>query len=388
MKLWMDSKDFLCDDLFIYWRTRPTKELDVFWEQFILENKHLDSQFRQAVTAFDAIRDKQNYVDFNENLMHQKLIERIEMQKKRKIRKLSFLSTVAAVVVMALVSTFIILNRNTKSFHQEITSIGKTMSEKNVQLITGNDVLEIESNSTLTLAEKKNSAYIRDSVSQKEIDLKNSQTNKLIVPFGKRSSVVLADGSTVQINSGTEIEFPTAFIGNTREIGVKGEIFIDVAKQNNKPFIIRTPNSQITVYGTSFNVSSYPDEKNESIVLVNGSVEIKSEDNSIMLKPSEMAEIENGIIQRKKVNVSEYISWKSGYMELNKTPLNDVLKKIGRYYNVEFQYENELNLTNQTCSGKLFLSENFDNVLNAFSKMTFLTYDKNNNNTINIKKPN
>ena len=263
---------------------------------------------------------------------------------------------------------------------------GKRRDENSVRFIAGNDVLEMDNNSTLTLSEKKNSAIVQDSASQKEIDLKGNQINRLIVPFGKRSSVVLADGSTVHINSGTEIEFPTTFPGHAREIDVKGEIFIEVVKKENAPFIIHTPNSQITVYGTSFNVSSYLDEKNESIVLVSGFVEVKSENNSIMLKPNEMAQIENGIVARKKVNVSEYISWRNGYMELNKTPLNDVLKKIGRYYNVEFQYGNELNLINETCSGKLFLSENFDNVLDAFSRMTFLTYEKNKDNTINIKK--
>lgn len=385
MKLSMNAKDFMCDDLFIYWRTHPTNELNVFWEHFLNDNKHLTTPFHEAVELFEALRNEQNTPPFDESLLKQLLTQRIRMQKKKKIRRIFWPSS-AAVFLLALISTLFILKRSTKELTGQMTSIGRVMNENSVRFIAGNDVLEMDNNSTLTLSEKKNSAIVQDSASQKEIDLKGNQINRLIVPFGKRSSVILADGSTVHINSGTEIEFPTTFPGHAREIDVKGEIFIEVVKKENAPFIIHTPNSQITVYGTSFNVSSYLDEKNESIVLVSGFVEVKSENNSIMLKPNEMAQIENGIVARKKVNVSEYISWRNGYMELNKTPLNDVLKKIGRYYNVEFQYGNELNLINETCSGKLFLSENLNDVLEAFSKMTYYHYDKQSDKAIFIHK--
>ncbi len=121
-------------------------------------------------------------------------------------------------------------------------------------------------------------------------------------------------------------------------------------------------------------------------MLVDGSVHIKSDQGALMLKPGEMAEVNNGNIQRKEVDVMEYISWKNGYMQLNKNSLTEVLKKIGRYYNVEFNYAATLNLQNQTCSGKLFLSENLDDVLQSFSKMTFLQYNKISDGIIYIKK--
>lgn len=99
-----------------------------------------------------------------------------------------------------------------------------------------------------------------------------------------------------------------------------------------------------------------------------------------------MAEVNNGTIQRKEVDVMEYISWKNGYMQLNKNSLTEVLKKIGRYYNVEFNYATTLNLQDQTCSGKLFLSENLDDVLQSFSKMTFLQYNAISDGVVYIQK--
>jgi ferric-dicitrate binding protein FerR (iron transport regulator) len=189
----------------------------------------------------------------------------------------------------------------------------------------------------------------------------------------------------VYLNSGTEMDFPSTFANHSREIWVEGEIFIDVAHQRGTPFVIHTPNSEIIVYGTSFNVTSYSDESRESVVLVNGSVEVKSMNSSIRLKPNEMAVIENGALMRKEVDVSAYISWKKGYLQLSKTPLNEVLQQIGRYYNVEFRYPHNLSLGERTCSGKLYLSDNLEDVLKAFSKLTFLTYEIN-KETINIKQ--
>ncbi|HCC86143.1 MAG TPA: iron dicitrate transport regulator FecR, partial [Porphyromonadaceae bacterium] len=75
------------------------------------------------------------------------------------------------------------------------------------------------------------------------------------------------------------------------------------------------------------------------------------------------------------------------YMQLNKATLTDVLKKIGRYYNIEFNYDAALNLQDQTCSGKLFLSDNLNDVLESFSKMTFLEYITMNDGVIYIDRP-
>ena len=381
----MSHNDFLCDDLFIYWRLHPTKELDSFWEEYLLENKKASVPFNEAIEAFEMIRNEQNNYHFDESSLREKLNERIKKHKNKNLYRI-FASSAAAILLVTLISTFYVLNRMGDREGTDISSTGVMINNSSVQLVTGNKVLEIDNNSTLNLSEKKHSALITNSLAHKEIDLKDNQSNRLIVPYGKRSTLVLADGSKVLLNSGTKMEFPSMFSGEDREIRVEGEIFIDVVKQDNVPFIIQTPNSRITVFGTSFNVSSYSDEKSESVVLVDGSVEVRSGNSALILKPNEMAVIEDGYIEHKTVDVLNYICWTSGYMQLNKTPLNDVLRKIERYYNVIFQYNDDLKLNVQTCSGKLFLSDNFDDVLEAFSKMTYLQYEKHDDKFIFIHK--
>ncbi|MPM40047.1 hypothetical protein SDC9_86685 [bioreactor metagenome] len=382
MKSVMDQKDFLCDDLFVYWRIHPTKELDAFWENYLKENEEFRDPFNQAIEAFETIRSKQGTFQINEVSALQNLNKKIE--KRKRIKRRRIYASSAAVLLLTLISTFFIFNEGSKKTEPGISSIGEVAGNNNIQLFTGNDVLEIDNNSTLNLSEKKNSAVIKNPLTQREVGLNDNRVNTLIVPYGKRSTLILADGSKVYLNSGTKMEFPGTFSENRREINVEGEIFIEVVKKNNTPFVIHTPRSQITVHGTSFNVSSYSEDTKESVVLVNGSVEVKSHNSTVLLKPNEMAEIENELIQCKQVNVSDYTSWTDGYMQLNKIPLNEVLKKIGRYYNVEFQYNPDLDLHKQTCSGKLFLSDNLNDVLEAFSKMTYFKYEKLSDKTIYI----
>ncbi|RNC63535.1 FecR family protein [Proteiniphilum sp. X52] len=381
----MDYKDFLCDDLFVYWRIHPTRELNSFWDSFIRENEEYKEAFNKAIETFDAIRSQQDPFQIEDTSVLLKLKNRIKKEKKRK-SNIILTSSAAAVLLLMIISTLFIFREKPEETDLRMSSIGEVMSNNNIQLFTGNEVLEIDNNSTLNLSEKKHSAVIRNPLTKQEINLNDNRTNTLLVPYGKRSTMILADGSKVHLNSGTKMEFPTTFSGKKREINVEGEIFIEVAKQNNTPFVIHTPHSQITVHGTSFNVSSYSEDRRESVVLVNGSVEVKSKKSTLLLNPNEMAEIENGQIMRKEVDVSDYIGWTRGYMQFNKSPLNEVLKKIGRYYNIEFQFASDLNMHNQSCSGKLFLSENLNDVLEAFSKMTYYHYDKQSDKAIFIHK--
>lgn len=386
MKPALNSRDFLLDDLFIYWRLNQTKELDDFWRKFLDENNALEEEFNKALREFDSIWDTTTLPPFDETLLKQQLTDRIEHFVKKKRRLYFVRSSAAAILIIALVSTIFFITTHEGDNIPQIITTGKVMPEDCVRLITGENQVEIDNNAILDISKKRNSAVVKSSSAQDEIELMVNQSNKLIVPFGTRSSLVLSDGSTIYLNSGTEITFPTSFAADKREISVEGEMYIDVVQQHDKPFIVHTLNSSISVLGTSFNVSSYADEENETIVLVKGAVEIVSGDKTLLLAPNEMACVTGEGISREKVDVNEFVSWKNGYMQLNKNSLETVLKKIGRYYNIDFRYDAELGLDEKTCSGKLFLSENLEEVLEAFSNMTVLTFTSDGESTFFIKQ--
>ena len=378
--------DFLVDDLFLLWRINPTRELNEYWDNFIRKNPQLENQFRQAITEIDQIRSQSHSLSQAQLQVKEKIEHRLLSYKNRKKRIAYYVSAAAAIALLLIISTLFILNQSDYRT-EKIMVLGNTVQDNEIQLFTGDEVVNLNNNSTLNMSESGNSVIIQDSMSQKKIKLQDHTINKLIIPYGKRSSLILADGSKVWLNSGTEIEFPSVFASKTREIKVKGEIYIEVSKRK-EPFIVHTFNSQIQVFGTSFNVSAYEDEERESVVLVEGSIQVKSNANnaSLILSPGQMAEISAGNIKSKEVNVSEYIGWKDGFMQFNKVPLDEVLRKVGRYYNVEFKYSEEIDLLGKTCSGKLFLSENIDDVLQSFTNITLLNYEKQSDHIIYIKK--
>ena len=237
---------------------------------------------------------------------------------------------------------------------------------------------EIILNQNVTVQLNNGQIFYTDSTNtEKILEANNIQTSKLIVPDGKRSFLVLADGSKVWINSGTELEFPTEFSGKTREIKVDGEIYIDVVRSDKQPFIVHTSNLDVQVFGTRFNVSAYTSDKTSSVVLVNGKVEVKARDNkSIRMNPNEMVEFRDGSINKENVDVSLYTSWVEGVFIFDRTPASELFKKVGRYYNVSFEnVESDKRIT-----GKLYLSENLQDVLSSISLLTGKEYTIENNN--------
>ena len=231
-------------------------------------------------------------------------------------------------------------------------------------------------------------AVITDSTeSTKDLILATTELNKLVVPFGKRTNLTLSDGTVVWLNSGTQLDFPSEFKGKSREIFVDGEIYIDIATDKKKPFIVHAGNMNITVMGTSFNLSAYKDDISKSVVLVNGKVQIETDNNyKTDLEPNEKIEINYNSITKEFVDVSEYVSWKDGLLEFNSTPMSEILKKIGRYYNVEFEKTQDLSLNEKTFSGKLFLSNNLDSVMISISALSSTEYLRKENKIFISKK--
>lgn len=368
----MKYQKFLNNELFILWRLQPSDQLDWYWKNYISKNIHEEKLLNQAIKEFDNIRTHRNESSVQSHSEWKNIEARIKKYKKRRTLRI-YSSAIAAVILLFIVSTFTMKMFVTDSNSDTLST--QVIDSNNITFLSGETIVNIDNNSSLDLSENENNVVIKESQSEKKILLKENQLNKLIVPYGRRTSIVLADGSKIDINSGTEIEFPSSFEGNTREISIVGEIFIDVAKNTTKPFIINTPNSKIRVFGTSFNVSAYSDDPLESVVLISGSVEIESDKSKIFLKPNELAEITNGSIYKKEVDVMDYIGWKNGFLQFDKATLSEVHKKIARYYNLQFINVDEIDLMTATCSGKLFLPENVKDVLFAFKEMTSLKYE-------------
>lgn len=189
--------------------------------------------------------------------------------------------------------------------------------------------------------------------------------NQIIVPKGKRSQIVLADNSKIWINSDSRLVYPTSFTGKYREIFVEGEAYLEVAHNADIPFIVKTSGFTVQVLGTSFNVSAYKGEKNASVVLVSGSVNIEDEEkHQIKMSPNECVELtQNTISSKKNVDVTDYISWVKGLWILKGEPLGKVVKLLEKYYGVKIQYDHSF--ADKRIYGELFLNNDINQVIQS-----------------------
>lgn len=360
------NKNFLLDEEFIKWRLFRTEEQNAQWAKYIDENPHLEQSIHEAIVQFSALQmNKRSLPQAEKDVLYSTLMRNIKRKRKRKVF-LQYVSSVAAVLLIAIVSVLYLQQHKSNSLLKSIdnnTIVGQTLMEEEVYIISGEHKTNLINNSELKLTHDENVVITDSTKSHQELKLATASMNKLVVPYGKRSNLILADGTRVFLNSGTQVDFPTKFIGSTREITVNGEVYVEVKKDTSKPFIIHTNSMNIEVYGTSFNVSDYDDDLTKTVVLVEGSIGVKTAGKQTKLRPNRKLEITNGKLTEETVDVSEYICWTKGVMEFKETPVSEILKKVGRYYNVEFENSPDISLNDKTYSGKLFLSNNLDSVM-------------------------
>ena len=241
-------------------------------------------------------------------------------------------------------------------------------TQKEVQLV-------LSEQKTLLLETQKStirydSTAIRINNAEKTIPKKEAATfNQLVVPYGKQTTLTLADGTRVWVNAGSWLIYPSAFDDDRREIYAEGEIYIEVAHDAARPFTVHTGKMDVRVLGTRFYVSSYGRDRTQEVVLRSGSVSVApagAPERGIRIVPDQRASLDTaGMFRIREVRAEDYISWIHGYYRFDNTPLSDVLARLARYYNRTFDCSPEVGV--MTISGKLELNDDPGEVLRILS---------------------
>ena len=207
--------------------------------------------------------------------------------------------------------------------------------------------------------------------------------NTLTVPNGKQFNIVLSDGSNVHLNSGSSIKYPINFIeGQKRQVFLTGEAFFDVAHDKEHAFVVNAQDLDIQVYGTKFNVSNYPEDRDTEVVLVEGSVGLResnlenADKAEVYLKPGYMGiynRSDNNISQE-EVNTSIYTSWMNGNLVFRNISFENIIQKLQRHYNVVIINNNE-KLAHETFNATIETQhETIEQVFNYFNKVYQIEY--------------
>lgn len=219
---------------------------------------------------------------------------------------------------------------------------------------------------------------------------------------GTRSHIKLADGTTVWLNSDSELKYPLRFKGNKREVYLKGEAFFDVAKNAEKPFIVHTETMTVNVLGTSFNVKAYPNDSVSETTLITGEVEVEIQktDKKIRLRPAEKLVINSStdslqspvIATQPLIIRPTYFSkndsaivetaWVDNKFVFHDESFSSLASRMERWYNVSIRFENTT-ITQLRFTG-IFNKESLEQALDALQLTEQFKYKITDDNTVII----
>lgn len=157
-----------------------------------------------------------------------------------------------------------------------------------------------------------------------------------IVPNGEIRTIVLPDSSVIKVNSGSVLIYPEQF-GKKRDVFLNGEAYFHVARDESKPFIVKTTDMDVEVLGTVFNISSYADDEFSSATLESGSVNVlfKSKDKgSMLLHPNEQVSYnrEKGTVEKNQVKMANVIAWTQGNLVIQSMSMDEIARIIERKF--------------------------------------------------------
>lgn len=176
----------------------------------------------------------------------------------------------------------------------------------------------------------------------------------------------LPDGTRVWLNKASKIFYPVKFSGKERMVELDGEGYFEVARDVNRPFVVRVQGMRVVAMGTRFDVMAYSGEDSVRATLIEGMVNVQKDGKKISLKPGQQISATSGpggVSVPQEVDTSEVIEWKDNVFYFpDHTSLKTVLGRIARWYHLELVYKVR-DSDNQECGGDLQANLPLDQVL-------------------------
>jgi transmembrane sensor len=268
-----------------------------------------------------------------------------------RVRIIRYVAAAAAIVVISVAVFFIALNKKDKEEAvvrgPEIHDVPPPSSNRaTITLANGktifldsaaNGVLESDGNVQLVKLADGQIAYSGSSDEVVYNTVSNPRGSKVL-------EITLGDKTRVWLNNESSIRYPVSFVGNIRKIFLTGEAYFEVSKESRK-FIVEANGTSTEVLGTHFNVNAYTDEEAVTTTLLEGSVRVQDANKQVILQPGQQSEIsDNGLRVINDADVEAAVAWKNGLVIFSGADMKTVLRQIGRYYGVNFEFKGDINV--------------------------------------------
>ncbi len=310
--------------------------------------------------------------------------------KNRKI--IRYIGMAASIIIVFTIGSILL---SKLQLHESPYRFSESSGKENSVLILpgGEKVALKKTESELAVLKDQEAIQIdQDSIVKAKVSDTKEAMNEMIIPFGKKSKLTLADGTIVWLNAGSRFAFPQKFERSKREVFLDGEAYFEVAKNKEQPFIVHSNDFQVEVLGTKFNICGYSSDNYSEALLLEGSVNIRVKgrlfNDELLMSPNQKATWSK---DRKEISLHSepapelYIAWVKGWYQFSDENLEQVLKKIERYYNVTFQYDRAFVSRALLVSGKLDLKESISDVMTVISGVAKIDYQISDDNLIIIK---
>ena len=304
------------------------------------------------------------------NKLHSQDIKSVQPHRTHPYRRvIAYVASIAAFLLICLGSYYWISNFNVQEEVKLTADMIDSLSRSDqVQvLLDGKQAVGLDKNNAEIRVDEDGTVIVDDKL---VVASKGEKIlmNQVVVPYGKRTKIILPDGSSLWINSGSCISYSSDFATN-RRLNVQGEVFLDVKKDEKHPFIVKTTHLEVSVLGTAFNVNDYAKNVETSVVLVRGSVDVKVDNKAKKrLLPNQRLSMASGAVKINEVDVYGYICWKDDIMNFDGQKLTTILNTLSQYYNTKIEIIGSLE--DEKCYGSLDLNCTLEEVLESISLTT------------------
>lgn len=323
--------------------------------------------------------------------IRQRILDRLTAQIDQPVKTRSlfrrWIPAAAAVLIGVMSIGFFFLSQKNKQ--QPAIAINKGPYKNDLPPGGNNAILTLASGKQVLLNNTRNGAIVKQGLAlvnktgngQIVYTIPPSATtentiayNTITTPRGGQYQVTLPDGTNVWLNAASSLKFPTTFTGNERDVELTGEAYFEVAKNKEKPFKVSVNKVIVEVLGTHFNIMGYDNEPAIKTTLLEGSVKVKSDNAHAILVPGQqaLADRDNDRIKVQNADVEEVMAWKNGYFIFHRENIQDIMKKVVRWYDVDVVYQGNV-------------KESFGGSVSRFSNLSDLLQNLESTGTIHFK---
>lgn len=291
-----NTEDFLTDEFFIQWVKNPNEGSNAYWNAFISQNPEKEALIREARSIILMLHFKETEAPEGKFL---EIWERISDAQEGRALDVSSASIATG------------QQRNFRSWYRF---------------------------AAVFIVVAAAFAYI--------LVLKGPGTVTIQTAYGESRVLFLPDSTKVTLNANSTLRYASGFSKASREVWLEGEAFFAVVrKKDNRNFRVQTNELQVEVLGTRFNVNTRRGKSR--VVLEEGKVKLgipQGEKNSeLIMEPGELVEVAAATrqIERKRVDVSNYSSWRMNKLFFVGTSLGEIAQLLEDNYGYRVQFHDE-----------------------------------------------